>query len=123
MEFFERHQGGEKAILVHLDLKQQSASLDEDLSEFVLLAKSAGADILATVTGSRQKPDARLYAGSGKVAELAALVHEKDADLVMTAPAQPSSSLLKMPSPSAAQTAPANCPTPPTTTTMKESTM
>ncbi len=83
MEFFERHQGGEKAILVHLDLKQQSASLDEDLSEFVLLAKSAGADILATVTGSRQKPDARLYAGSGKVAELAALVQEKEADLVM----------------------------------------
>jgi len=43
--------------------------------------------------------------------------------LAMTAPAQPSSSLLKMPSPSAAQTAPASWPTPPTTTTMKESTI
>jgi GTP-binding protein HflX len=83
LEFFERHQGGDRAILVHLDLKQQSAGLDEDLNEFVLLAKSAGAQILATVTGSRQKPDARLYAGSGKVAELAALVQEHEADLVM----------------------------------------
>ncbi|RZU47023.1 GTP-binding protein HflX [Fluviicoccus keumensis] len=83
MEFFERHQGGERAILVHLDLKQQAASLDEDLEEFLLLAKSAGAEILATVTGSRQKPDARLYAGSGKVAEIAALVQEKEAELVL----------------------------------------
>ncbi len=83
MEFFERHRGGEKAILVHLDLKQQAASLDEDLTEFVLLAKSAGADILATVTGSRQKPDPSLYAGTGKVAEIAELVKEKEADLVL----------------------------------------
>ncbi|HEX5278375.1 MAG TPA: ribosome rescue GTPase HflX [Fluviicoccus sp.] len=83
MEFFERHQGGERAILVHLDLKQQAASLDEDLEEFLLLAKSAGAEILDTVTGSRQKPDARLYAGSGKVAEIAALVQEKEAELVL----------------------------------------
>jgi GTP-binding protein HflX len=83
VEFFERHQGGERAILVHLDLKQQAASLDEDLEEFLLLAKSAGAEILATVTGSRQKPDARLYAGSGKVAEIAALVQEQEAELVL----------------------------------------
>jgi len=83
VEFFERHRGGEKAILVHLDLKQQAASLDEDLTEFVLLAKSAGADILATVTGSRQKPDPSLYAGTGKVAEIAELVKEKEADLVL----------------------------------------
>ena len=46
-----------------------------------------------------------------------------DTPAEITAPAQPSSSLEKMPRPSAAQTAPASWPTPPTTTTMKESTM
>lgn len=81
MEFFERHQGGEKAILVHLELKQYSQ--DEDLSEFKLLALSAGADILSVVTGSRQKPDAKFYAGSGKVDEIAQLVQATGAELVL----------------------------------------
>src|SRR6185295_14055782 len=43
--------------------------------------------------------------------------------LASTAPCQASSSLLAKPSPSAAYTVPANCPTPPRTTTMNESTM
>src|SRR5690606_30652063 len=43
--------------------------------------------------------------------------------LAMTAPAMPSSSLLKTPSPRPAYTAPAIWPTPPSTTTMNESTM
>ncbi len=81
MEFFERHQGGEKAILVHLELRQYSQ--DEDLSEFQLLALSAGAQILSIVTGSRQKPDAKFYAGSGKVDEIAQLVQSMGADLVL----------------------------------------
>ncbi|HNP02227.1 MAG TPA: GTPase HflX, partial [Agitococcus sp.] len=81
MEFFERHQGGEKAILVHLELKQYSQ--DEDLSEFKLLALSAGAEILSIVTGSRQKPDAKFYAGSGKVDEIAQLVQATGAELVL----------------------------------------
>ena len=83
MEFFERHQGGEKAILVHLDLKQQAHALDEDFTEFELLAKSAGAQILSVVTGTRQKPDPRYYAGSGKVDEIASLVQASEADLVL----------------------------------------
>ena len=81
MEFFERHEGGEKAILVHLELRQYSQ--DEDLSEFQLLATSAGAQILGVVTGSRQKPDAKLYAGSGKAQEIADLVKATGADLVL----------------------------------------
>ena len=43
--------------------------------------------------------------------------------LAITAPDQASMNLVTMPSPSAAQTAPASWPTPPSTTTMKESTM
>ncbi len=81
MEFFERHEGGERAILVHLELRQYSQ--DEDLNEFKLLATSAGAEILGIVTGSRQKPDAKLYAGKGKVQEIADLVKATQADLVL----------------------------------------
>lgn len=81
MEFFERHEGGERAILVYLELRQYSQ--DEDLNEFQLLATSAGAEILGVVTGSRQKPDAKLYAGSGKVQEIADLVKATEADLVL----------------------------------------
>ncbi|PTQ89129.1 ribosome rescue GTPase HflX [Agitococcus lubricus] len=82
MEFFERHQGGEKAILVHLELKQQQLQ-DEDFNEFQLLASSAGAQILGIVTGTRQRPDAKFYAGTGKVDEIAQLVKATEAELVL----------------------------------------
>lgn len=81
MEYFERPAGGERAILVHLELRQQGQ--DEDLYEFELLAASADVQVLSIVTGSRQRPDARLYAGSGKVAEIAALVAELEAEVVL----------------------------------------
>ena len=44
---------------------------------------SAGAEILSIVTGSRQKPDAKFYAGSGKVDEIAQLVQATGAELVL----------------------------------------
>jgi len=84
MEYFERPAGGERAILVHLELKQHGQ--DEDLHEFELLAASADVQVLTIVTGSRQRPDARLYAGTGKVAEIAALVAELDAEVVLFNP-------------------------------------
>lgn len=81
MEYFERPAGGERAILVHLELKQHGQ--DEDLHEFELLAASADVQVLTIVTGSRQRPDARLYAGTGKVAEIAVLVAELNAEVVL----------------------------------------
>ncbi len=81
MEYFERHSGGERAILVHLALRVHGH--DEDLEEFRLLAASAGVTVLDVVTGSRDRPDAKLYAGSGKVAEIAAAVQSLDADVVL----------------------------------------
>jgi GTP-binding protein HflX len=53
VEFFERHQGGEKAILVHLELRQYSQ--DEDLSEFQLLALSAGSSNFNRCHGNTPK--------------------------------------------------------------------
>ena len=59
------------------------ALFEERLSEAVELVTSAGAVVAATLTGKRAKPDAATFAGSGKIEELAALVVERDADLVV----------------------------------------
>ncbi len=81
MEFFERHKGGERAVLVHLDMHNEHQ--DEDLDEFRLLAASAGVQTVALVMGSRQRPDPKFYAGTGKVQELHELVKEHNADVVL----------------------------------------
>ena len=81
MDYFERHEGGERAIIVHLDIRQIQDP--DDLNEFELLADSAGADRLALVTGSRARPDAKYFVGSGKAQEIAELVREYDADIVL----------------------------------------
>src|SRR5436190_2868027 len=78
---FERHRGGDRAVLVQLDFGGGHA--ESDLAELTELARSAGATIVGTVTGRRQKPDAALYAGSGKVEEIAAIVQAAEADLVI----------------------------------------
>ena len=86
---FERHQGGDRAVLVQLAMgsvgsgphaASRSAS---DVAELTELARSAGAQIVGTVTGRRQKPDAALYAGTGKVDEIRTLVQDNDAELVI----------------------------------------
>jgi len=78
---FERPQSGERAILVHISF---SGSLDQDeLQEFEDLVISAGAEPLELVTGSRQTPDSRYFIGSGKAGEIAQMVKELDADLVI----------------------------------------
>ena len=79
--FFERHGGGERAILVHLEGSNPEAA--EDPQEFQDLALSAGADMVALVTVSRPMPTAIFLIGSGKVEELRDLVRESEAELVI----------------------------------------
>lgn len=79
---FERPRTGERAVLVRLGL---GAPIDpEDLSEFRQLAVSAGAIPVASITGRRERPDARYFVGSGKAEEvrLEAIAHEADVILV-----------------------------------------
>ena len=80
MEYFERHQGGERALLVHMSVYQRE---ELDIEEFKLLAQSAGADIIDLITGSRQRPDPKLFIGSGKAEEIAARVKAEDIHLVV----------------------------------------
>ncbi len=70
-----------RALLVELDLGDGEPA--ERLSELKALATSAGADIAGIVTARRRKPDPALFAGRGKVAEVAALRTATGADLVI----------------------------------------
>jgi len=69
------------AVLVSLDFGAPDYA--ESLEELRLLAESAGVKTLALVEGKRQRPDPATYAGSGKVDEIAALVEELEAPLVI----------------------------------------
>ena len=79
--FFERHEGGERAILVHLEgLDEQR---QEDPQEFIELVRSAGAENAGFLTISRHQPAPRFLIGSGKVDELRALVKASEGELVI----------------------------------------
>ncbi len=79
MQLFERPGGGERAVLVHL-----STTFDaEDLTELEALARAAGASPVATVTSSRHRPDPRFFIGRGKLEELARVVADHRAELVL----------------------------------------
>ena len=78
---FDRPATGEKALLVQLDLG--AGDFTERLDEFELLATSAGARPVGTVSGRRARPDPALFAGKGKVEEIAAAAAAGEADLVM----------------------------------------
>ncbi len=78
---FERAELGNRAILVHMDTSDEDRR--EDLSEFVELATSAGAEILHTATSSRHTPEPKYFIGKGKAAEIKELVSELGADLVL----------------------------------------
>ena len=78
---FERAEPGNRAILVHMDTRDEERR--EDLSEFVELVVSAGAEILHTATSSRHTPDPKYFIGKGKAAEIKQWVSETKADLVL----------------------------------------
>ena len=78
---FQRPKSGERALLVRVGLGAPVS--DEDVHEFESLARSAGADPLAFVTGSRRTPDPRYFIGSGKAQEVRERAHELDADVVL----------------------------------------
>jgi GTPase len=73
--------GPESALLVSIDLGD--TDYQESLVELRLLAETAGVRVLATVEAKRQRPDAALFAGSGKVEEIAAMVEQMEVPLVI----------------------------------------
>ena len=71
----------EAAVLVSLDFGEPDYA--ESLEELRLLAESAGVRVAALVEGKRQRPDASLFAGSGKVDEIAGVVERDTIGLVI----------------------------------------
>ena len=71
----------DKAIIVCIDFRDPA--FEESVEEIKLLVASAGATILDILFAKRARPDASLYAGKGKIEELARIVSEKQADLVV----------------------------------------
>lgn len=78
---FERPTGGERAVLVHLDIG--SSSEPDEREEFRRLAVAAGAEIAGVLGGSRSAPDPKLFIGSGKAQELVDLVTATGAELAI----------------------------------------
>lgn len=66
---------------MHLDFN--TGDYASDRLEFEDLARSAGAEVVAVLGGSRQKPDAGLFIGSGKADEAAAAVAAGEAEVAI----------------------------------------
>ena len=85
--------GAERAVLVHLDFLSQRdpqkgsqigpQAGKEAFEEFRELAVSAGAEPVASVTGSRRTPDPKYLIGTGKAEEVRDCIEREQADLVL----------------------------------------
>lgn len=100
---FERPDSGDKALLVHIDISQwrqprsthahpaesgairpaAKIDVDDDRAEFVELARSAGLEVMDTITGRSSKPSARHFIGTGKIEEIRLALKECEADVVL----------------------------------------
>ncbi len=69
------------AVVVGMDI--HDSQFQERLAEAVELVTSAGALVVDSVTGRREKPDAATFAGSGKVEEIKDAVEAHGASLVV----------------------------------------
>lgn len=79
--FFERAEGGDRALLVHVDFPAEADQ--EDVDEFADLVRSAGAEPLELITARRQVPHPRSFVGSGKAEELRQAATSLAADVVL----------------------------------------
>jgi GTP-binding protein HflX len=77
----DRPEGGEQAVLVHINFP--AGGMQENLTEFKELARSAGAIPVDMVTGTRLAPEPKYFVGTGKAEEIRASVQTHDAELVI----------------------------------------
>ncbi len=74
----------ERSVLVGVVLPQHTrAQVEQNLDELAHLARTAGAQPLATLLQERSQPDVRTFVGSGKVDEIHQLCDRLDANLVI----------------------------------------
>ncbi len=78
---FERPESGNRALIVQIDFGEPDQH--ERLSEIVLLAESAGAEVLGTIQARRRTPDPAMFIGRGKAEEIGLIRQEREADLIL----------------------------------------
>ena len=78
---FERPPGGRRALLLHVRFSSTSAT--QQLEELGELASSAELVVCGTLVARRDVPHARWFIGKGKLAELAELLAETEADVLV----------------------------------------
>lgn len=78
---FDRHEGGERVLLVQISL--DDGKPPADLQEFEELVRSAGGEPVALVTGRRRAPTAKYFVGEGKLEEIRDAKLTNDAELVV----------------------------------------
>ena len=79
--FFERVEGGDRAVLVHVEFPESDNR--EDPQEFEELVVSAGGDPAVFIGGSRSTPHPKYFVGPGKLDEIKAAVKSVDAEIVL----------------------------------------
>ncbi len=78
---FERHSGSERVLLVSINFGE--SDYQDSVEELHRLAESAGLTIVSLIEGKRARPDPALFAGSGKVEEIASMVNATEAGVVI----------------------------------------
>ncbi|MBP9721950.1 MAG: GTPase HflX [Gammaproteobacteria bacterium] len=78
---FERPDGGDEAVLVHIDFSKQHNV--EDYTEFKTLVISAGVHPVSIIGGSRDVPDSKYFIGTGKAEEVRGVVKANKVSLVI----------------------------------------
>ncbi len=78
---FDRPQSGTRAVLVTLDLRSRITW--ENAEAFEQLATSAGVTPVGEIRGVRDRPDPKLFVGTGKADEILATIRGRQAELVL----------------------------------------
>lgn len=68
-------------VVISIDLGEPDYTAHAE--EFIMLAESAGANIVGRVNARRQRPDPATFIGSGKVTEIAELIEQTNPEVVL----------------------------------------
>lgn len=77
------HDFTDRAVLVGVDRDQRGWPIEEDMAELARLVDTAGAEIVGNVTQRLERPNPRTFIGAGKAEEVAGLVAQTNATLVV----------------------------------------
>jgi len=77
----DRPRSGERSLLLHIGLGRSCYA--DEIEEFKALAQSAGAEVVGEVRAKLEKPNAKYFVGSGKVADLEIQARATGAELIL----------------------------------------